>query len=91
MAIMELRKKSQVTIPLELVSKMGLKPGDKMEAIEKDGGIFITPVVIYPKSEMTRIAKLIKEVEEERKNGNTKVYDDVNEAFKDMGINIDEL
>ena len=64
MAIMELRKKSQVTIPLELVSKMGLKPGDKMEAIEKDGGIFITPVVIYPKSEMKRIAKLIKEAEE---------------------------
>ena len=91
MAIMELRKKSQVTIPLKLVSKMGLKPGDKMEAIEKDGGIFITPVVIYPKSEMARIAKLIKEVEEERKNGNTKVYDDINEAFKDMGINIDEL
>ena len=91
MAIMELRKKSQVTIPSELVSKLGLKPGDKMEAIEKDGGIFITPVVIYPKGEITRIAKLIKEVENERKNGNTKAYDDVNQAFKDMGIDIDEI
>ncbi|NJD04106.1 MAG: AbrB/MazE/SpoVT family DNA-binding domain-containing protein, partial [Ruminiclostridium sp.] len=56
MAILELRKKAQVTIPFELVSKLGLKPGDKLEAIEKDGGIFITPVVVYPKSEIERLA-----------------------------------
>lgn len=91
MAIMELRKKSQITIPLELVSKLGLKPGDKLEAIEKDGGIFITPVIVYPKYEMERIAKLIKEATEEKNYGKTKVYDNVSEAFKDMGINVDEL
>jgi hypothetical protein len=41
--------------------------------------------------EMERIAKLIKEAEEDRKDGKTKVYNDVSEAFKDMGINMDEL
>lgn len=91
MAMMELRKKAQVTIPMELILKLGLKPGDKLEAIERDGGIFITPVVVYPKNEMQRIAKLIKDVEEERESGNIKSYDCVREAFRDMGIEIDEL
>lgn len=91
MAILELRKKAQVTIPFELVTKLGLKPGDKLEVIEKDGGIFITPVVVYPKSEMERIGKLIKVAEEESQYGSSKVYDKVSDAFKAMGINVDEL
>ena len=91
MAMIELRKKAQVTIPMELILKLGLKPGDKLEAIERDGGIFITPVVVYPKGEMERIAKLIRETDIVRKSGNIKAYDDVIEAFKDMGINVDEL
>lgn len=91
MAILELRKKAQVTIPFEIVSKLGLKPGDKLEVIEKDGGIFITPVVVYPKNKMERLAKLIKVAEEDTDSGYSKVYDDVNEAFKGMGINVDEL
>ncbi|SFH07422.1 looped-hinge helix DNA binding domain-containing protein, AbrB family [Desulfotomaculum arcticum] len=44
--ITELRKKSQITIPKELVSKLGLKEGDKLEITEKDGVIQIMPVVI---------------------------------------------
>ena len=50
-----------------------------------------TPVVVYPKGEMERIAKLIRETDFVRESGNIKAYDDVIEAFKDMGINVDEL
>ena len=53
--------------------------------------IFITPVVVYPKGEMERIAKLIKEADAERESGNIKAYDNVSDAFRDMGINLDEL
>ena len=40
---------------------------------------------------MERLAKLIKVAEEDRNSGYSKVHDDVNEAFKDMRINVDEL
>lgn len=47
--IMELRKKVQLTIPNELILSLGLKEGDKLEVIEKNGIIQIIPVAIYPK------------------------------------------
>lgn len=45
----ELRQKSQVTIPKEIIVKLGLSEGDKLEIFEKDGTIFLMPVVVYPK------------------------------------------
>jgi len=35
--ITKLRKKSQITIPKELIDKLGIKEGDEIEIIEKDG------------------------------------------------------
>ena len=34
--LVELKQKSQVTIPSELVKKMNLRPGDKLEVVEQD-------------------------------------------------------
>ncbi len=45
----ELRTKSQVTIPKEVVTKLGIKEGDKLDVVEKDGVIQLIPVVVYPK------------------------------------------
>ncbi len=89
--LIEMRGRSQVTIPSEIVKNLGIKEGDQFEVIEKDGGIFLCPVVIYPKKEMIRIAKLIKESEAEYKNGELKVYDDIDKMLMDMGINLDEV
>ena len=55
--IAELRAKSQVTIPKELVDKLGLAEGDKFEVFDKDGMIYLMPVVVVPKlyfNELTR-------------------------------------
>ena len=57
--MIEIRGRSQITIPSEIVKNLGIKEGDKFEVIERDGGIFLCPVVVYPKKEMVRIAKLI--------------------------------
>ena len=89
--MIEIRGRSQITIPSEIVKSLGIKEGDKFEVIEKDGGIFLCPVVVYPKKEMIRIAKLIKETGAEYKNGEVKSYDDVDKMFMDMGINLDEI
>jgi len=88
--MIEIRGRSQITIPSEIVKNLGIKEGDKFEVIEKDGGIFLCPVVVYPKKEMIRIAKLVKETDAEYKNGELKLYDDVDKMFMDMGINLDE-
>ncbi|HHZ17107.1 MAG TPA: AbrB/MazE/SpoVT family DNA-binding domain-containing protein [Clostridia bacterium] len=89
--LVEIRGRSQITIPSEIVKKLGIKEGDQFEVIEKDGGIFLCPVVVYPKNEMIRIAKLIKETEAEYKSGEMKAYDDIDKIFMDMGINLDEV
>ena len=68
-----------------------MKEGDKFDVIEKDGGIFLCPVVVYPKSEMTRIAKLLKETEKELEKGDVKSYDNIDKMFEDMGINLNEI
>ena len=89
--LIEMRGRSQITIPAEMVKNLGIKEGDQFEAIEKDGGIFLCPVVVYPKKEMIRIAKLIKETDDDYKSGKLKTYDDVDKMFEDMGINLDEI
>ncbi len=89
--LVEMRGRSQLTIPNEIVNKLGIKEGDKFEVIERDGGIFLCPVVVYPRSEMIRIAKMIRDSEAEYKSGKFKAYDDVDKMFGDMGIDLNEV
>ena len=52
----ELRTKSQITIPKDIVARLGLHEGDKLEIVEKDGTIQIMPVAVYPKKYLTSCA-----------------------------------
>jgi len=81
----EIRGRSQITIPSEIVKKLKINEGDKFEVTEKDGGIFLCPVVVYPKEKLEKIAKLLKESEKEISD---KSYSDVDEMFADMGIDL---
>ena len=47
------------------------------------------PVVVYPKEKITKIAKLIKESENEISK--QKAFDSVDDMFADMGIDIDNV
>lgn len=85
----EIRGRSQITIPAEIIKRLGINEGDKFDIIEKDGGIFLCPVVVYPKDKMLKIAKLIKESEKELSSQNS--FDSVEDMFADMGINIDNV
>ncbi|MDO5396392.1 MAG: AbrB/MazE/SpoVT family DNA-binding domain-containing protein [bacterium] len=85
----EIRGRSQITIPAEIIKKMGISEGDKFDITEKDGGIFLCPVVVYPKDKLVKIARLIKESEND--TANQKAYKNVDDMFADMGIDIDNV
>ncbi|MCL2342654.1 MAG: AbrB/MazE/SpoVT family DNA-binding domain-containing protein [Firmicutes bacterium] len=77
----ELRQKSQVTIPKEIVSNLGLHEGDKLEIFEKDGAIFLTPVVIYDKRMLDELRGEIADVKAKLASGEQPVFDNVEALF----------
>lgn len=85
----EIRGRSQITIPADIVKKLGISEGDKFDVIEKDGGIFLCPVVIYPKEKIAQLAKLIKDSEMDIKKQSA--FESVEDMFLDMGIDIDNV
>lgn len=77
----ELRQKSQITIPKEIVLKLGLSEGDKLDIFEKDGTIYMLPVVVYPKKYLDELYKEIDEVKAKIALGEQPVFDSVDELF----------
>lgn len=83
----ELRAKSQITIPKEIVEKLGLSEGDRLDIYENDGIICIMPVAIYPKE---YVASLKKEIEQAKKNiteGKQPVFDNIDALFEKLEEN----
>ena len=58
----ELRVKSQITIPKEIITTLGLSEGDKLDIFEKDGMICLMPVVVYPKKYVDELRSEISQV-----------------------------
>lgn len=87
--IVEIRGRSQITIPAAIIKKLGIVKGDKFEVTEKDGGIFLCPVAVYPKEKIEEIAKIVKEV----KSGTSKqkVFENVDDMIADLGIDTDNV
>lgn len=77
----ELRQKSQVTIPKEIIVKLGLSEGDKLDIFEKDGAICITPVSVYPKKYLDELREEISAVKAKIASGEQPVFDSVDDLF----------
>lgn len=77
----ELRAKSQITIPKELVAKLGLSQGDKLDIFEKDGTICLMPVAVYPKKYLDELHKEIKKTKTKIASGKQPSFDNVDELF----------
>ena len=80
--LVELRAKSQVTIPKDIVSKLGLSEGDKLDIREQNGSITIIPVVVYPKKYIDELEKEIREVRAKIAAGEQPVFDSVDAMFE---------
>ena len=83
----ELRAKSQITIPKDLVDKLGLSEGDKMEFFEKDGLICIMPVVVYPKKYLDELREEIEATKAKIASGEQPVFDNVDALFAKLEEN----
>lgn len=77
----ELRQKAQITIPKEIILKLGLSEGDTLDIFEKDGVICIMPVVVYPKKYLNELRDEIIEVKSKITSGEQPVFDNVDALF----------
>lgn len=82
--IAELRQKAQVTIPKEIIVKLGLSEGDKLDIFEKDGAICIMPVVVYPKKYLNDLKEEIRDVKAKIASGEQPVFDSVDALFEKL-------
>lgn len=80
----ELRQKAQITIPKELVVKLGLSEGDKLDIFEKDGFICMMPVAVYPKKYLEELREEISDVKAKIASGEQPVFDSVDALFEKL-------
>ena len=80
----ELRYKSQITIPKEIVSRLGLNEGDKLEILEKDGMITIMPVTVYPKKYLDELRGEIETAKAKIASGKKPVFNNIDALFAEL-------
>ncbi|MDU2545962.1 MAG: AbrB/MazE/SpoVT family DNA-binding domain-containing protein [Finegoldia magna] len=68
--LVELKAKSQVTIPKDIVNSLDLNQGDQFEVMEEDGKIIFVPVAVYPE-------RVIE-------NGDQPVFDNIDSLFEEL-------
>ena len=80
----ELRVKSQITIPKEIIEKLGLSQGDMLEVVERNGEICLIPVAVYPKKYVDALNDEIKALKSKVESGTQPVFDDVDEMLDSL-------
>lgn len=82
--LVELKAKSQVTIPKEIVSLMNLNQGDKFEIIEESGRIVLIPLEVYPKNVIDELKTSVEEIKASIDNGERPVFDSIDALFDEL-------
>ncbi|WP_311480687.1 AbrB/MazE/SpoVT family DNA-binding domain-containing protein [uncultured Anaerococcus sp.] len=82
--LVELKAKSQVTIPKDIVNSMDLSQGDQFEVIEDNGRIVLVPVAIYPEHVIKELKAQVEEIKENIKNGDQPIFDSIDSLFEEL-------
>ena len=82
--LVELKAKSQVTIPKDIVNSMKLSQGDQFEVTEDNGKIVLIPVAIYPEHVIKNIKAEVKEIKKSIENGTQPVFDSIDSLFEEL-------
>lgn len=86
--ITQLRSRSQITIPKNIIDKLGLKEGDNLNIEIENGKIIVKPVVMVPKeqawfwSDDWQASE--KQVDADIKAGRIKTANNIDELMKDL-------
>lgn len=80
--IIELRKKSQITIPKAIIDELDLKEGDHLDVTVTNGVIQIEPVAVYSKSYVKKLEASVMRINEEATEYNVGPFKSVEEAIK---------
>ena len=79
--IIELRKKSQITIPKEIINQLNLQEKDQLEISVKDGIIIIEPVAVYSKSYIQKLEETVMRINGKSSQYNVGPFKSVEEAI----------
>ncbi|OGW17002.1 MAG: AbrB family transcriptional regulator [Nitrospinae bacterium RIFCSPLOWO2_12_FULL_45_22] len=83
--ITQLRGRSQITLPREIVKKMKLQEGDNLDVIAEDDKIIIKPVLVIDRSQAWFWSKewqaMEKEADEDIKHGRVQKAKNVKELI----------
>lgn len=86
--LIQLRGRSQITIPKNIIEALDLKENDHLNIEIKNGEIIIRPVAVIPKDQAwfwTEEWQLLeKEVDEDIKSGKIKTSNNLDELMKDL-------
>lgn len=80
----ELRTKSQITLPKDIVNSLGLSEGDKLDIIERDGVIYIRPVVVYPKDYVETLQNEIAQLKADIQSGKQPTFDSIDALMEKL-------
>jgi len=73
----ELRAKSQITLPRDIVKKLGLSVGDSLDVSLQDDAILLMPVVAYPRQYVDSLCSEIKAIKARIDSGEQPTFDSV--------------
>lgn len=79
--LIELRKKSQITIPKEIVNELNLEEKDQLEISVKNGVIMIEPVAVYSKSYIQKLEETVMRINEDPSKYNVGPFKSVEEVI----------
>lgn len=80
--LVELKAKSQVTIPKEVVDNLHLEQGSQLQVSIVNGRIILTPVVVYPEHVIKELKQSITEVRDAIDRGEQPLFDSVEGLFE---------
>lgn len=80
----ELRTKSQITLPKEIVTALGLSEGDKLDVYERDGMICMMPVAVYPKKYVDDLHGEISELKEKIRTGKQPTFESIDALMRKL-------
>jgi len=88
--LIDIKSKSQVTIPAPLIKKLNLKTGDKLDVQEVDGKLLFTPVLMIPKDQVWFYSEQWQaeeaQVEREKREGKLHEMGSKEALFDDLGL-----